>query len=200
MMSNILNSLSKMLDDKHNEWDKYLPFVQFSYNTTPCLDSTGYSPYFLLHGRYPRMPIDTVLPQSTNAPPTVAEFITQTVKELEVAHGAAEQILKERKELMKQKSKQTSFHPEFKVGDIVYVYDPVVVPGNSKKLARPFAGPYFIIEKPSELHAKLRRVTDGKLIKNKVHVNRLKPGLFRSSQPIVAIALYYKYVVHVLNM
>jgi hypothetical protein len=56
--------------------------------------------------------------------------------------------------------------------------------GNTTKLARPFAGPYFIVEKPSELHAKLRRVNDNKLIKNKIHINRLKMGLLRSNEPI----------------
>ena len=37
---------------------------------------------------------------------------------------------------------------------------------------------------PSQIHAKLRRVSNGKLIKNKVHINRLKGGLLRSDKPI----------------
>jgi hypothetical protein len=184
MMSTILNSLSKLLDDKHDVWDKYLPFVQYSYNTTPSLDSTGYSPYFLNHGRYPHMPIDTILLPPTDVSPTIAEFVQQTVSELQTAYSAAEQILRERKEIMRKKSEKVANDPDFKVGDIVYIYEPVVVIGNTTKLARPFAGPYFIIEKPSQLHAKLRRVSDGKLIKNKVHINRLKRGLLRSTEPI----------------
>ncbi len=184
MMSNILNSLSKMLDDKHDNWDRFLPFVQYSYNTTPCLDSTGYSPYFLNHGRYPRMPLDTVLRHPADVAPSVGQFIERTVKDLEFAHVTAETILTERKAAMQTKSEHSAYNPKFKVGDIVYIYEPVIVPGNTKKLSRPFAGPYFIFEKPSELHARLRRVSDGKIIKNKVHINRLKLGLLRSDQPI----------------
>ena len=85
---------------------------------------------------------------------------------------------------MKLKSEKSTNNPQFKVGDIVYIYEPVVVLGNSANLSRPFAGPYFIIEMPSQIHAKLRRVSDGKLIKNKVHIGRLKRGLLRSDKPI----------------
>ncbi len=184
MMTNILNSLAKLLEDKHDVWDKYIPFVQYSYNITPSLDSTGYSPYFLNHGRYPRMPIDTVLHVTSDALPSVKEFIKTVVDELQTAHSATEQILNERKEVMRKKSEQITNDPDFKVGDIVYIYEPVIVKGNSAKLARPFAGPYYIVEKPSHLHAKLRRVSDGKPIKNKVHINRLKRGLLRSTEPI----------------
>ena len=166
MMSNILNSLSKLLEDKHDIWDNFIPYVQYSYNTTPNLDSTGFTPFFLNHGRYPRMPIDTVLQHPPEMiAPSAAEFITQTVKNLNVAYQSAENILKERKEIMKLKSEKSTNNPQFKVGDIVYIYEVVVVLGNSAKLSRPFAGPYFIIEMPSQIHAKLRRVSDGKLIK-----------------------------------
>ena len=97
MMSNILNSLSKLLEDKHDIWDNFILYVQYSYNTTPNLDSTGFTPFFLNHGRYPRMPIDTVLQHPPEMiAPSAAEFITQTVKNLNVAYQSAENILKER--------------------------------------------------------------------------------------------------------
>jgi hypothetical protein len=130
------------------------------------------------------MPLDTVLHQSHDTTPTVTEFIVNTIQEIKFAHNSAETILKERKEIMKEKSEKNASDPNFKVGDVVYIYEPVVVPGNTAKLTRRFAGPYFIIEKPSPIHAKLRRVSDGKPIKNKVHINRLKPGLLRSTEPI----------------
>jgi hypothetical protein len=179
-MSTILSSLSKLLQDKHNIWDQYLPFVQFAYNTTPCLDTTTYSPFFLNHGRYPRMPIDAHLYQFNDVPIVANEFVAHTVQQLQFAHKTAEQILRDRKENMIKKSEQNSFNPQFQVGDVVYIYDPVIIPGNSPKLSRMWAGPYYIIEKPSPLHAKLRRVWDNKIIRNKVHINRLKHGCLRS--------------------
>jgi hypothetical protein len=180
MMSNILNSLSKMLNDKHDVWDNYLPYAQYSYNTTPCLDSTGYAPYFLEHGRYARMPMDTILCQSLEGAKTVNQFIERTVTELQFAYAAAEEVLKERKEAMRAKSEQKAYNPDFRVGDVVYIYDPVILSGNSPKLSRLWAGPYYIVEKPSPIHAVLRRVSDNKRVRNKVHVNRLKRGCLKS--------------------
>ena len=52
MMSTIVNSISKRIDDDEDNLDRFIPFIQFSYNT-PCLDSTEYTPLFLLHGRHP---------------------------------------------------------------------------------------------------------------------------------------------------
>jgi hypothetical protein len=54
MMSTIINSISKRIDDDEDNLDRFIPFIQFSYNNTPCLDSTEYTPFFLLHGRHPR--------------------------------------------------------------------------------------------------------------------------------------------------
>ena len=46
------------------------------------------------------------------------------------------------------------------VGSVVYLYQPVVVTGKSSKL--------------SDLQVRLRRKSDNKLVKNRIHINRLK--------------------------
>ena len=53
MMSAISNSLAKNIDDEAN-WDSLIRFIQFAHNNRPCLDSTDYTPFFLIHGRHPR--------------------------------------------------------------------------------------------------------------------------------------------------
>ena len=80
----------------------------------------------------------------------------------------------------KQKNKQ---NPEYRLGDIVYLYKPSVQ-GNVKKLKRPWVGPFYIAEKLSNIHVKLRRKCDGKLIKNRIHVDRLKHGHMWSDEPL----------------
>ena len=81
---------------------------------------------------------------------------------------------------MQEQSHLRMRDPHFNVGDVVYIYDPVITPGNSIKLSRLWAGPYYVVEKPFAIQVKLRRVHDNKLIRNKVHVNRLKRGCLRS--------------------
>jgi hypothetical protein len=80
---------------------------------------------------------------------------------------------------MKNKADRSTHEPSFTVGDIVYAYCPVVTPGRQRKFIRPWVGPFYITQKLSPLHVKIRRKSDGKLIKNRVHINRLK-HVFRS--------------------
>uniref|UniRef100_A0A3P9KI47 Gypsy retrotransposon integrase-like protein 1 n=1 Tax=Oryzias latipes TaxID=8090 RepID=A0A3P9KI47_ORYLA len=47
------------VDQKHR-WPEYLPQVLFSYNTTPH-QSTGHSPFLLMFGREPQLPVDFLL-------------------------------------------------------------------------------------------------------------------------------------------
>ena len=122
MISNNLNSLSKLLQDKHDIWDTYLLFVQYAYNTTPCLDSTSYSPIFLNHGRYTPMPIYTQLSQIIDLPNTINKFVEHLVEQQQFANTVAESIMLERKHLMQEQSQLHKRDPHFNVEDVVYNY------------------------------------------------------------------------------
>ena len=109
MMSFITTFLAKYIDGAQDNWDELIPFVRFAYNTSPCLDSTEYSPYFLVHGLHPVMPSDTSLKPPLNVSKDTASFVGTLLSNLEVARTSAKDILKERKEAMaKRKSKPSS--------------------------------------------------------------------------------------------
>ena len=52
--------LLKMINDNQNEWDKFLDSVLFAYRTSKQA-STKFSPFFLLYGREPRLPVDLII-------------------------------------------------------------------------------------------------------------------------------------------
>ena len=56
----LLNMLGTLQENQKSNWKEYLPSLVYSYNTTNN-DSTGYSPYFLMFGRHPRLPVDIYL-------------------------------------------------------------------------------------------------------------------------------------------
>ena len=174
MMSAISNSLAKNIDDEAN-WDSLIRFIQFAYNNSPCLDSTDYIPFFFIHGRHPRSLLDVNI-DNFDIPITCRDYVISLMDNIENARTTAVETLKERKQQMKNKAYISTQEPSFTVGDIVYVYRPVVTHGRQKKIIRPWVAPFYIAQKLSLLHVKIRRKSDGKLIKNRVHINRLKHG------------------------
>ena len=55
--STLLGLLGTLASDKKSRWKEYLNTLVFAYNCTPH-QSTGYTPYQLLFGRTPRLPVD----------------------------------------------------------------------------------------------------------------------------------------------
>ena len=53
--------LGKLTKDKKAQWEKHLPEVLQAYNSTRSV-VTGYSLYYLMFGRHPRLPIDFYFP------------------------------------------------------------------------------------------------------------------------------------------
>ena len=76
----LAQTLSMFVSSNQKDWDQHLPQVFFAYRVSPNA-TTGESPFYLLYGREPRLPI---LPP-TNLSPSVAEHRVRIVQTLEEA-------------------------------------------------------------------------------------------------------------------
>ena len=86
---------------------------------------------------------------------------------------------------MAQKITKKVCDPSFQVGDKVYLHHPVLThPSQSGKLASQWKGPYYIIEKLSEVNVRLRSCHDGVAVPGRIHVNRLKLAVERIVTPL----------------
>ena len=63
----IIRMIGKLEEDKKACWSKHLPELLMAYNAT-CSAVTGYSPYYLLFGRRPRIPVDYLFPTLWDSP------------------------------------------------------------------------------------------------------------------------------------
>ena len=67
MNQTIIRMIGKLEEDKKACWSKHLPELLLAYNAT-CSAVTGYSPYYLLFGRRPRIPVDYLFPTLRDSP------------------------------------------------------------------------------------------------------------------------------------
>ena len=67
MNQTIIRMIGKLEEDKKTCWSEHLPELLLAYNATHSA-VTGYSPYYLLFGRRPRIPVDYLFPTLHDSP------------------------------------------------------------------------------------------------------------------------------------
>ena len=67
MNQTIICMIGKLEEDRKACWSKHLPELLLAYNATHSA-VTGYSPYYLLFGRRPRIPVDYLFPTLCDSP------------------------------------------------------------------------------------------------------------------------------------
>jgi len=131
----LAHMLSKYVDAEQRTWDEALQFVVFASNTS-IHDTTNESPFKMLFGREPTLPVDITLP-------TVSQPITQDLeKRMTDMHVAAQARIERRQNYVYA----TDDHPEveYEPGDFVLVFNPTGKKGKATKLLSRFYGPYRV--------------------------------------------------------
>ena len=132
----------------------------FSYRTATQA-STGRSPFHLVYGREPRIPLDVHVDTPLPDPRTVVQY-TETVKQ-------EHRRLKEEVEtkLADARARQAQAYDKgaregyYVAGDLVYLYSPAVK-GLSQKLHCSYTGPFRVIQKVGEVNYDIIRPRRGK--------------------------------------
>lgn len=162
------------VSDDHRDWDNALPFVTFAYNSSRH-DTAGYSPFYLLYGRDPILPFDTVLPIAQDSTSEYARDVIATAEQ-------ARQIAHHRLSISQSKQKSTydSRHRDanFLPGDLVLLWSPSRRVGLSEKLMSRYAGPYRVLRQVTDVTYEISPVTtpacSAQAPRDVVHVGRLK--------------------------
>ena len=143
------------------------------------------SPFYVLYGREPRLPIDVkyLPPAADDLSTSVLDYRKRVVEKVELAQNLARENLQRAQQKMKDYYDQKTKEPVFEVGQRVWVYTPRTRKGLSKKLMHNWLGPYRIVEKLSPVHFKLRTITNKKVAFS-CHANRMKPFVDPNLRPI----------------
>jgi len=153
MVERFNQTLVKMLgtldeDKKSNCKDHVGPMVH-AYNAT-IHDSTGYSPYYLMFGRHPRLAIDALLGLNTddiNAKLT-NEFARKLRERLIDAYKKAKETATKTAEVNKRLYDQKAHAAKIVPGDLVLVRN-VTVRGKHKICDKWENEPYLVVDQPN---------------------------------------------------
>ena len=98
----VLGMLAKYLSENHTEWDKHLPLLMLGCRSQ-IHKSLGFSPFFMMFGRAPRLPIDSEIDApSTARSRSAATYIDELCEGLRTAYREAIQISDARHQLNKR--------------------------------------------------------------------------------------------------
>ena len=121
--STLCNMLGTLSDEEKSDWKSHLGCMTHAYNCTKHA-STTYSPYYLMFGRHPRLPIDVAFglhkPNcSDNC--SKSRYIRKLRRRLNYAHKKASKYSSEQAQKYKTSYDKSVKGPQLQVNDLVLV-------------------------------------------------------------------------------
>lgn len=134
---NMVTTVTEGGNDVAN-WSMYLPMIQLAYNTS-LHSSIGQTPYFMMFGRRPYTPLDSMMMQPAQI--EGGEWKRMLDKAREKAMLALDKVQEEQEERYNKRRKET----EFQIGDLVWLQHGHVERGGNPKTAAPLGGMFKIV-------------------------------------------------------
>ncbi|UYV64450.1 hypothetical protein LAZ67_3000767, partial [Cordylochernes scorpioides] len=176
MNRTLADMMAMYIDERHQNWDEILPFVTFAYNSS-IQDTTGYSPYFLIHGREPLTFLDSTfdMPELSKHK-DYDEYVSNLLEIIEDAKEISTSKTIARQNKSKQLYDRTHREVKYAINDLVLIWTPIRKVGRADKLQRRYIGPYQILRQTSPVNYEVIEIAEGKRKKRQiVHVTRMKP-------------------------
>ncbi|OMJ16423.1 Retrovirus-related Pol polyprotein from transposon [Smittium culicis] len=154
--STIRYALTKSIIENKRNWEKYLFGILYGLRTRISA-RTKESPYFMIFGVAPRLPLEATEP--------IIDNINSDLRKEELSYV---QLLRRKK---KQKERKGSVKSIFKIGDLVMLLNENLRKKNiTSKFKVRYRGPYKIIK---TFHHGMYQILDERKKKKLVHVSRL---------------------------
>ena len=171
----LCESLAKL--GEINDWDKNIAPVLFAYRTSKH-STTGISPFYLMYGREPRLPIDEMEVENTNI---LVQHLHHLVDDLPLLRETAkDNVTKQQTKQKDNHDRQVGTNQVFFIGDKVLYYRAEKEKQWTGKLEEKWKGPFYIHAVGQNGSYKLRDMA-GRVLKAPVNTSLLKPYYSRQN-------------------
>ena len=117
----LLSMLRTLTEEQKSDWKNHLPKVIHAYNCTTS-EATGYSPFFLLFGRPPRLPVDLLFEtESENCARSSQEYVEKWGRRMAEAYDIASRNASKSADRGKRQYDKKRYGPTLQVGSRVLV-------------------------------------------------------------------------------
>ena len=142
-------------DRQRDNWDETLPLCLFAYRTSTHA-TTGFTPAAAVYGRELRVPLDFELEAVQGPDAPISEFIEQLSTNIRQTWETMMDHSAEQQQQQKANYDTRLRGPQhFDVGDLVMLSE-TTPRGQSRKLTRPWTGPWKIISRMGEATYQLK--------------------------------------------
>jgi len=153
------DTMAKYVSAQQRDWDQQIPGTLMSYRTA-VQDSTRFTPFYLVYGRDPVLPIDTLLqPQFKYYG---EDYVPTMLQRLNEAYTRTKENRMEAREKNRRRLDDRAEELTFEIGDPVYYYSPAGKPNTSRKLTSYWQPHYRIIDQTSPVNFEIRSQLTGK--------------------------------------
>ena len=176
MNQTLLKMLGTLSDEKKGKWKEYLNSLIYAYNCTPH-DTTGFSPYELMFGRRPHIPIDVALGYFPNDDENEShsKYVSSLKEHIEYCHNLANSKMQSAAAKAKQHYDIKQRGGSLNVGDHVLVKKTGII-GRHKLADRWEDDLHVVLSIPNEdMPVFVVQSLDKKGPKRTVHRNLLLP-------------------------
>ena len=173
-MRTLKDMVAKYVDAQGLTWDKGVKAYAMAYNSA-VHNTTGYSPFFLVHGYEPRLPMDVQF--ATPRPLVdVQSFPEERRRGLEKAFEDVRRASKRAASESAKRYDKATRHIAYQEGDKVWIRDHTAAVGGKPKLGLPYKGPGTVIRAVGERGKEVTYAVRLPGSKDRiVHHNDLKP-------------------------
>lgn len=164
----------KLTNEKGDDWDQQLEAILFGIRTS-VQESTKFTPFFLMHGREARLPLEAEMSQPT-VNPDLDTTIARLRKLKEEVHPVAKGNIQksQHKQKLQYQRRKGLIKSNFKIGDLVLRMNMLKRTKMGHKMEDSWLGPYKILQVTKFGCCKLQCLKTMHALKQKINSSQLK--------------------------